>query len=82
MMTEEEAKTKWCPFARDIMGNGGNRMAYGGGEEDGPDNDDCAVQYAAEMASMHPCIGSFCAAWRWVPREPSGYCGLAGKPTP
>ena len=88
MHTEAEAKCLWCPFARDLQHNGGNRMAYGGNAE--PDNDDCAAQFAAEMADLHPCIASACMAWRWRTEEvhgsmattkrERGYCGLAGKP--
>jgi hypothetical protein len=94
-LTEEEAKTKWCPYARGITDGGGNRMAYGS-SGDGPAEDD----YTAEMAAMYPCIGSACMAWRRATRVDKdgtiwlatssytsesteahlGYCGLAGKP--
>ena len=84
-MTEDEAKTKWCPFVR-VMAldprNGGNpainRQDY--------DNFNC--------------IGPACMAWRWndtsewiaraeaefrrtgrrIPKT-DGYCGLAGRPS-
>jgi hypothetical protein len=62
-MTEDEAKTKWCPFARGIIEHGGNRMAYGAGEPALPD--EAQVEYGAEMADLFPCIGSACMAWRW-----------------
>jgi hypothetical protein len=67
-MTEEEAKTKWCPFARLTFSTegfaAGNRF------------DDCAW---AEKRAL--CIGSACMAWRWGDNaETSGSCGLAGKP--
>lgn len=78
-MTEDEAKTKWCPFVR-IMAldprSGGNpsinRHDY----------------------NNFNCIGSTCMAWRWIDGrwverrlvegsriEPAGYCGLAGRPS-
>lgn len=81
-MTEDEAKTKWCPFARErakqgMPDGGGNRAPYGtGGGEIDP-------AYGAEQAALFPCIGSACMAWR-IMRLPDGdrhgYCGLAGKP--
>lgn len=83
MYTEEEAKTKWCPFARaHAICNGGTlalNRAVGGGVWT-----DCR------------CIASACMAWRWCGRDPleaqtlggtpistkpeKGYCGLGGKP--
>jgi hypothetical protein len=80
-ISEEDAKTKWCPFARasnnsdDISGTTINRNFKGK-----PDID-CA------------CLASGCMAWRWVDThikddsgnltvlsgDTHGYCGLAGK---
>jgi hypothetical protein len=69
-MTEDEAKTKWCPFTRvmNINGQGGgNRWDKSGAPAHSPNN------------SL--CIGSACMAWRWGERlESERYCGLAGKP--
>lgn len=90
-MTESEAKTKWCPFARAVFGRlvgenvyfdapspAFNRYALNSGERRVPPG---AV-----------CMGSACMAWRWesgfpLPDDPpaiseryQGYCGLAGKP--
>jgi hypothetical protein len=69
-MTEEEAKTKWCPFARLTFSTegfaAGNRF------------DDCAW---AEKRAL--CIGSDCMAWRWSVKDypgEGGFCGLAGTP--
>ena len=88
-MTEEEAKTKWCPFAASRITK---RHIFGTGRV--WKNDDDGV-----YASVR-CIGSACMAWRWDTRyfedretgkaygtnaperfmvEP-GFCGLAGKP--
>jgi len=75
-MTEDEAKTKWCPFARIADPNaptGGNT-------------------YINKIDGVAPrCIGSDCMAWRSKPdklyeRDPDkypllGYCGLAGTPS-
>ena len=82
-LTEEEARTKWCPYIRiheqPPLGIGGpNMYAY-----NRPHN----------MSSM-TCIASECMAWRMLiienkarerefgPRvEPLGYCGLVGEPS-
>lgn len=77
ILTEDEAREKWCPFARsvrwerqdekiDLPGSPvvANREPLG--DEDGG----CL------------CIASNCMSWR-VSRffdKPGGYCGLAGKP--
>jgi hypothetical protein len=77
-VTEDEAKTKWCPFVRI---DGSNRSATM--------SDDAWVDI---VGSPEPCrcIGSACMAWR--PQHQivkpgghytdapagSGYCGLAG----
>lgn len=54
-MTEDEAKTKWCPFARVLengsLGNGNNRVQEKTGSE-----------VRAPIASF--CLGSTCMAWR------------------
>lgn len=92
-MTAEEAKAKWCPYARthDDTLSGVNR------------------QYDGRPDMGARCIASECMAWRWkqvkneeftprthmmaiAPAHPAdlpspwkdsdtdGYCGLAGKP--
>lgn len=91
-MTEQEAKTKWCPFAR-VAG-------VRGSEAQG-----CSWnRYPGEgLKADHPalCLGPGCMAWRrtgtakvenhrgqLVDRDIDGtgrwhydgYCGLAGKP--
>lgn len=91
MLTEAEAKEKWCQFSRvipAIMANGAairmnevpphNRIQEPGATE------------ATWHAAMN-CIGSQCMGWRWRRRyadderedkitHATGYCGLAGKP--
>jgi hypothetical protein len=75
-MTEDEAKTKWCPFARP-----GQCLPEHCGEIRGNRNMDGTTDDGAL------CIGSGCMAWR-VTRDGSwkgtaqtvtgGFCGLAG----
>lgn len=94
-MTEDEAKTKWCPFSRAVVGSPGEGVA--------------AVTNRAPVGSqVHAdtlCIGSACMAWRYhghivdratgLPIEKGkayltgtteerysehGFCGLAGTP--
>lgn len=56
-MTEEEAKTKWCPFVR----LGGPMQTEGEGTTSNRwPGDDCT-----KPASVYLCIGSACMAWRW-----------------
>lgn len=84
-MTEDEAKKKWCPFAK-------SRAVITQLKED--------ETYICNMLGPKPselsvlCIGSDCMAWRWdsdfndlmarvpPPRDPreiaDGHCGLAG----
>lgn len=75
-MTEDEAKTKWCPFARVPMSYLDNSPAP-------------AVNRAYSGNSAYEgslCIASACMAWRWAgtasqyPKSSDvpGYCGLAG----
>jgi len=94
-VTEEEAKTKWCPFARTlgtlsvpvhgietVVAHGSHNRGFA---MDGP-------------LTKCLCIASACMAWRWhgrfvreglfmanhdgvlVAAEPEGFCGLAGAP--
>ncbi len=57
MLTEDEAKQKWCPFARIGGGQGVDGAAYNRIEHHGGDISHTAAQ----------CIGSACMAWRWEP---------------
>lgn len=98
MMTEEEAKTKWCPFARVKTWTAEN----GGGV---PDNAASANRtHQGRQITGSSCIASACMAWRWgneadgetpayrttrvkdspghFDNAPLGYCGLAGKVSP
>lgn len=76
-MTEDEAKTKWCP-----MGQYGIAV--------GPDGDVAEINNRPFSSGKPTCIGSACMMWRQtrkghvmadgrVVQEPNGYCGLAGR---
>lgn len=75
IVTEEEAKTKWCPESRTGMYAGSGGVAV---------NRHCADEVRDETR----CIGSACMAWRFIyPSAPTalatplkGYCGKAGEP--
>lgn len=90
MITEEEAKLKWCPHARTLAIF---RDADGKRETAGCFN----RAHTDDMASHSRCVASQCMMWRWS--EPTmkahdsdqrvtydgraaakGYCGLAGTP--
>jgi hypothetical protein len=66
-LTEEDAKTKWCPFVRYHVRVGDNEISGNRAEVAGVDNE------------VINCIASRCMAWRWHVAQ-RGYCGLAGKP--
>lgn len=84
MMTEDEAKTKWCPLAN----------AHGDSMLRGTEPSGKLVRDWQHTL----CIGSACMAWRWLPEmsikdgilhagdviggQPveMGYCGAFGKP--
>ena len=86
-MTEEEAKTKWCPMVRSLVVNPLGVCAANQAYDDGTQN--------IERAK---CKGSQCMMWRSrnvevdynyqnrdhlgnvITTRTEGYCGLAGKP--
>ena len=75
MMTEAEAKKKWCPRARITAGvHEFNPISHG----------PAAITNRCDTPTMTDCLASECMAWRWediARRKPiDGYCGLAGKP--
>lgn len=95
--TEEEAKTKWCPFARVLASETDDLTAAHHGpynrvyiKADGFDTDG----RTSRSPMIAQCLGSACMAWRQTDNktwpsgpgkperkpEPSGYCGLAGRP--
>jgi hypothetical protein len=71
-MTEEQAKTKWCPMVR---GGLNVHTTWGSPREPGPEQRNPAAAR---------CIGSECMMWRWD-RDTDhvhGHCGLAGTTFP
>lgn len=68
-MTEDEAKTKWCPFAR-VVSNG--MVANRDNANDG---------LVTSVDDQSRCIGSDCGVWRWFSTEKhdGGQCGLIGR---
>jgi len=76
-MTEDEAKTKWCPYA--IYPFAGGMSANRGFDSHSSED-------------KVKCIGSACMAWRIglsltisgdnqeIGTKPHGFCGLAGRP--
>jgi len=61
-MTNEEAKTKWCPFSRELVWM--EEPQAGGDGVAGTHN----RPHHPKRESLN-CLGSECAVWR-------GYCGL------
>lgn len=61
-MTEDEAKTKWCPFARALIWTTGPSLNRYDGDEN-LERETC-------------CLASACMAWRLF-KEGQGFCGLA-----
>jgi hypothetical protein len=84
MLTEDEAKQKWCPMTRVLDWQTAGVMI---GEN--PAIASAAVN-RVEGGSGIPvdayCIGSDCMMWRWQqqqanePFRPVGWCGLASRP--
>lgn len=95
-MTEDEAKTKWCPFVRSqVIGQDKGKLMV-------LSNRDAAqlVEDSDPNEFTHNCIGSACMAWRSASGDRNsipvvysqaeaevvqrhrveGHCGLAGKP--
>jgi hypothetical protein len=76
-VTEEEARERWCPFARayDLLNCDGDaeyRPVTVNRQRGRAPDEDCL------------CIASNCMAWRWEPNAEfssysrRGFCGLAG----
>jgi len=68
-MTEEGARTKWCPFVRFTFNSREGYMMSN-------------REYKQRTEPLGQCIGPDCMAWRWMKNRPdtgTGRCGLAGK---
>lgn len=74
-MIEDEAKTKWCPFAREASTPGGwNRGVF----SDGPRSKCLGSQCMAWRATDREAVP--CQPDGEPDFKEAGYCGLAGKP--
>jgi len=71
-MTEDEARTKWCPMVRISIEGHGSYNQYSDGD----------------IPEMCNCIASNCMMWREIRKQDSstgywntvgGYCGLADR---
>ena len=83
-MTEDEAKTKWCPFSRVVASVSADAAANRWPDTGGA--------WLDAKGQPHPfCVASECMAWRAQPQRweytereklapVQGYCGLAGNP--
>lgn len=88
-MTEEEAKTKWCPHARETMDHG-----HGAANRDysGKPISKCLGSTCMAWRTRHQWLDNAQQRPDWVSYEPYafepgpgqerdyGYCGLAGAP--
>ena len=68
-MTEDEAKTKWCPLVR---------LFPAGDYWQSTNGVDLMMGTAHDMRPLTRCIASKCMMWRHLPGS-RGYCGLGGK---
>jgi hypothetical protein len=64
MMTEADAKQRWCPFARSPIS-----------DDDGAAAVNRKLRGDPDLGCL--CLASGCMAWRWY-GDDLGYCGLAG----
>ena len=98
MITEDEARQKWCPLARvwaagEMHPNGANRFVS--------DSDHTPEKHTEAFVKGTTCMASACMAWRWdwenartreisrkgegmevVTQPTHGYCGAFGHPEP
>lgn len=79
MMTETEARSKWCPLAR--VTNWSSQMTGGGINATNR-------QENGSVMAQSKCIASSCMAWRKIADSEfdefgnlPGYCGAFGAPT-
>jgi hypothetical protein len=80
LLTEEQARGKWCAHARTVVSNTAFNRIF------------ARIEFVTSPEGCR-CIASECMSWRWsepnfLPRTeaeakanpPKGYCGLAGRP--
>ena len=72
ILTEQEAKEKWCPFVRAYNGVTAVNTEYTVNTSKNSTHD-------ARNPALCRCIASACMAWR-ISLDSKGFCGLAGKP--
>jgi hypothetical protein len=85
LVTEEQAREKWCPFVRfDNEGCNRHHVQAHRMLETGEQ----VARYSNDNPVYARCVASECMAWTWkseldksVPLR-TGYCGLAGKSYP
>ena len=63
-MTEDEAKTKWCPFVRLVFLSQADPATYVGNRFEWTDLELGDELDGQRMSGL--CIGSECMAWRWT----------------
>jgi hypothetical protein len=77
-MTEDEARSKWCPMTRLSMATNDNKDVTGFNRIITSDG----MRDNKAPSEIGMCVASKCMLWRWDAHtfdhvEPSGYCGLS-----
>ena len=79
-ITEEQAKTMWCPDSRVLAADSAGNVREGA-----PTAYNRGMGTPNQLPGATTCLGSACMAWRWdrtflTPAEPTvGYCGRGGR---
>lgn len=79
MLTEDEARRKWCPLARCVTVHADGETMAG----NQPPRNRLVLKNSDDFKAQGSCIASKCMMWRWntLPSEGSkGCCGLAATP--
>lgn len=91
ILTEQEAKEKWCPLSRVlVIGQNGMPMSMPFNRTIQTDQKVVANAPTGEITLSLPescqCAGSVCMMWRWLDKPPTepedrrGFCGVAMNP--
>lgn len=76
-MTEDEARTKWCPFSRVVFGyKDGTTQTFNRFVAPIGDEETDKIVEAIRQSPGARCIGSECMAWRTLSDGSGGWCGL------